>query len=121
MKYARDIVQPLTVDYSLTRRVNDCDFRIRRRPEGSGIRIDVRAIDKLSIRRQREITRAAASQQPFDLLAGTYIDHGNVAAKAVRDVQGLAAAVRNDAGGLKASRQRAHGSQSRDIDYRYRV
>jgi hypothetical protein len=63
MKYARDVVQWLALDYCLTRRVDDCDFRIRRCSEISGIGINVRAIDPLSIRGQRELALRPASSR----------------------------------------------------------
>ena len=121
MKNADDVVQLLAVDYSPTRGVDNSDFRIRWRPEGSGIRIDVRAIDPPSIGGQSEIARTPPGQQSFDFLPAIDIDHGNVVTKAIRNVQRLAALVGNDAGRFEACGQRTHDLQRRGIDHRYRV
>ena len=91
------------------------------RAEGSGIRINVRAIDPLSVRRQCQVAGAAARQQALGLLPALEVDHGYVAAQAVRDVERRAVAVRDDSARFRSGGQRLHDLQRRRVDHRHGV
>ncbi len=105
MKNARHVVQGLALDHHLPGRIDDCDFRIRLRVKGSGIRINVRAINPFSIRRHCQVAGATAGQEPFGFFSSPEIDYGHVAAEAISDVECRAAAIRNNSARFRPCRK----------------
>ena len=105
MECARDVVQGLAFDNGLRGGINDRDLRLRLAAECAGIGIHVRAVNKFAIRGQRQIAGASSGQKALGFLAGFEIDHGDVVAEAVGDVESVGSGVKDDPAGLEAGGQ----------------
>ena len=81
----------------------------------------MRAVDELAVGRERQIACPAAREEALCLLPRLHVDHGNVAAQSVGDVERVARPVDDDASGFESGGQRPRHFQRRRVDDRHRI
>src|SRR5579862_9365302 len=118
MKHSRHIAQHLALRHLLGIGVYHRDFGIWLRAECAWIGIDMRAVNRLTIRRQCEITCTTTGHEPFDFLSALQIDNRNIAAEAIGYVQDVPPAVENHTCRLEPGAQCLHDSQCCSVDDR---